>query len=571
MFKFLKEKLRQSVSIFSKKIDESGDDELIEEKLPDQPEEKFQKPVEQEIKKEEKQKPSQITPPSKIAEPEVKEQLAAAEPKPVVQKPETKVSVTVSPAAKTEEAKAKDIATSESRTQKEEQEQPHQKKEGFFKKLFKKKEEYKQPEEKPIEKPLAEKKPEQKKELAEPKTLPKEKRAPKKEKEYVPEKQEQKADEEEKQDIIEALPESEETSFESLVKDEHLAEEKTVAAEKESAEAAVEDREKIFDEIFEPETPSAEESQVEERSVPEEKKDVPEEKKKGFFEKLTERVVAKKINSEKFEDMFFEFEVVLLENNVAVEVIEKIKEDLRKSIVDRPIRRNKIEETIIASLTESINDVLSSPSIDIFEKMKNKKPFVICFVGINGSGKTTTIAKVAKMLLDKNKKVVLAAADTFRAAAIDQLQIHADNLNVKMIKHDYGSDPAAVAFDAVKYAEAKGADAVLIDTAGRLHSNTNLVDEMKKIMRVAKPDMKIFVGEAITGNDCIEQASKFNEAIGIDGIILSKADIDEKGGASISVSYVTKKPILFLGTGQEYSDIKPFDKDEIIGSLGLET
>ncbi len=138
-----------------------------------------------------------------------------------------------------------------------------------------------------------------------------------------------------------------------------------------------------------------------------------------------------------------------------------------------------------------------------------------------------------------------------------------------MIKHDYGSDPAAVAFDAIKYAESKDIDAVLVDTAGRLHSNTNLIDEMKKIIRVAKPDLKLFVGEAITGNDCVEQAVKFDEAIDIDGIVLSKADIDEKGGASISVSYVTKKPILYMGTGQEYSDIKPFDKEEIVESLGL--
>ncbi|MFH1052802.1 MAG: signal recognition particle-docking protein FtsY [Candidatus Woesearchaeota archaeon] len=198
---------------------------------------------------------------------------------------------------------------------------------------------------------------------------------------------------------------------------------------------------------------------------------------------------------------------------------------------------------------------------------KKKKPFVICFLGINGSGKTTTIAKIANMLQEKGYSVVLAAADTFRAAAIDQLQEHADNLKIKMIKHDYGSDPAAVAFDAIKHAEAKNIEVVLIDTAGRMHSNQNLTEEMKKIVRVAKPDLKIFVGESITGNDCVEQAKVFDEAISIDGIILSKADIDEKGGAAISVSFITKKPILFIGTGQEYGDIKAFDPNEVVDSI----
>ena len=205
------------------------------------------------------------------------------------------------------------------------------------------------------------------------------------------------------------------------------------------------------------------------------------------------------------------------------------------------------------------------------KEIKNKKdlPYVIAFFGINGSGKTTSIAKIANMLKEKNISCVLAAGDTFRAASIEQLQIHADKIGVKLIKHTYGSDPAAVAFDAIKHAQSKNMEVVLIDTAGRMHSNTNLVDEMKKIVRVAKPDLKIFVGESITGNDCVEQAKTFNEAVGIDGIILAKADIDEKGGAAISVSYVTKKPILFFGTGQEYKDIEAFDKEKVMKNIGL--
>ena len=267
--------------------------------------------------------------------------------------------------------------------------------------------------------------------------------------------------------------------------------------------------------------------------------------------------------------MFWDLEVALLENNVAVEVIGKIKSDLKKDIVEKPLIRSKIANIIETTLKKSIGELLITDSFELLDKIKEKKPYVICFVGINGSGKTTTIAKIAK-LLEKNKiSCVLAAADTFRAAAIDQLQIHADKLGVKLIKHDYGSDPAAVAFDAIAHAKSKNIDVVLIDTAGRMHSNINLTDEMKKIIRVAKPDLKIFVGESITGNDCVEQAKKFDEAIGLDAIILSKADVDEKGGAAVSVSYVTGKPIIYIGIGQEYEDLEKFDSKVVLDNLGL--
>jgi fused signal recognition particle receptor len=300
-----------------------------------------------------------------------------------------------------------------------------------------------------------------------------------------------------------------------------------------------------------------------------EKKEEIVDEKKGFFQRITETITTKKISPEKFDELFWDLELALLENNVAVEVIEKIKTDLKSQLVDKPIPRGKVEEAIASSLHASIEDLFKVPQIDLLERAKQKKPFVICFVGVNGSGKTTSIAKVAKYLQNHGLSVVLAAADTFRAAAIDQLQLHADKLGVKLIRHDYGSDPAAVAFDAIKHAEAKKNDVVLIDTAGRLHSNINLMDEMKKIMRVSKPDLKIFVGESITGNDCVEQAKHFNDAVGIDGIILAKADVDEKGGAAISVSYVTQKPILFLGIGQEYEDLQQFDKERLLASIGL--
>ena len=293
--------------------------------------------------------------------------------------------------------------------------------------------------------------------------------------------------------------------------------------------------------------------------------------RKGFFATIKEKIITTKINAQQFESLFWELELALMENNVAVEVIEKIKNDLKEQLVEKPIRRTKVENTIQDTLRSSIEGLFESSNFNLTEEIKNKaeKPYVIAFFGINGSGKTTSIAKIASMLKEKNISCVLAAGDTFRAASIEQLQLHADKIGVKLIKHTYGSDPAAVAFDAIKHAKSKDVDAVLIDTAGRMHSNENLLAEMKKIIRVAKPDLKIFVGESITGNDCVEQAKTFNESVGIDGIILAKADIDEKGGAAVSVSYVTKKPILYLGVGQEYKDLQKFDSELIMKNLGL--
>jgi len=303
--------------------------------------------------------------------------------------------------------------------------------------------------------------------------------------------------------------------------------------------------------------------------VKEEPKKVKEEikEKKGFLKKVTEVVTTKKISDTQYAELFWELEVELLENNVAFEVIEKIKEDLKPKLVDIPLKRGEVEEVIKRSLKESVEEVLEFPEFDLIKQVKGKKPYVILFLGINGSGKTTTIAKVAHLLKKNKLSCVLVAADTFRAASIHQLEEQANNVGVKIIKHDYGSDPSAVAFDGIKYAEQKGIDVVLIDTAGRQHSNTNLMDELKKIVKVSKPDLKLYIGEMISGNDCIEQIQEFDKVADIDGVILSKADIDEKGGTALSVSYVTKKPILYLGVGQHLDNLKKFDKNEIIKNI----
>jgi fused signal recognition particle receptor len=296
-----------------------------------------------------------------------------------------------------------------------------------------------------------------------------------------------------------------------------------------------------------------------------------EEEKSGFFSKLKDAFTKKTLTAEKFDELFWELELAMLENNVAVEVIEKIKKDLRDELTSGKVSRMGIEDIITARLRRSIEELFDVDTFDFVQRIKEgPKPYKICIIGVNGSGKTTTLAKIIHLLKKEQLSVVVAASDTFRAAAIDQLKEHTDKLDVRLISQGYGADPAAVAFDAIKHAEAKDIDVVLIDTAGRLHSNTNLMAELEKVVRVAKPDMKIFVGESITGNDCVEQAQVFNKLVGIDAIILSKADIDEKGGAAISVSYVTGKPILFLGMGQTYDDLIPFDKEKIIESLELE-
>ncbi|PIZ51851.1 hypothetical protein COY28_04755, partial [Candidatus Woesearchaeota archaeon CG_4_10_14_0_2_um_filter_57_5] len=243
--------------------------------------------------------------------------------------------------------------------------------------------------------------------------------------------------------------------------------------------------------------------------------------RKGFFSRLRDKVATVTISEDKFEQFFADLEMAMLESSIALEVIDKIKEDLKTELTTKPISRGNIEQQVGSALGKSISS-LFVPGFDVVQRVREaQKPYIICFVGINGSGKTTTIAKVAHLLRAQGISSVLAAGDTFRAAAIAQLEEHGRRLGVKVIKHDYGADPAAVAFDAIAYAKAHKVDAVLIDTAGRLHSNTNLMAELKKVVRVAKPDLTLFIGEAITGNDCVEQAREFAKATNLDGIVLS--------------------------------------------------
>ena len=321
--------------------------------------------------------------------------------------------------------------------------------------------------------------------------------------------------------------------------------------------------EKIIHEELKPEV------KIKEKEEKKEEIEEPKEEKRGFFGKVVKKVVEKKLTEEEIEKILKELKIVLMENDVAFETVEKISSDLKNDLIGQEVKRGSVETTITDSLRKSILNCMKQPRIEM-EKMieekyeKTKEPLLIVFCGFNGTGKTTTIAKLAHRL--KKYNPILAAGDTFRAASIEQLEEHGRRVGVKVVKHKYGSDSAAVIFDAVKHAKSIGSKVVLADTAGRSHSNVNLMDELKKVIRVNKPDMKILVLDSITGNDIYDQAKLFNYAVQVDGIIMTKADVYEKG-AALSASHTIKKPILYLGVGQNYDDLKEFNPEEIVNNL----
>ncbi|MRG76354.1 MAG: signal recognition particle-docking protein FtsY [ANME-2 cluster archaeon] len=275
------------------------------------------------------------------------------------------------------------------------------------------------------------------------------------------------------------------------------------------------------------------------------------------------------ISEKKLEEPLWDLEVALLESDVALEVAEEVVGYVKSELVgtNYKIGGNK-NDIVEQALRKALINVLNVETLDFDDYIEQaNKPVNIAFVGVNGTGKTTTISKIAKRLKDRGYSVVLAAGDTFRAGAIDQLQRHADNLGLKMIKHQEGGDPAAVIYDSVEYAKARKIDVVLADTAGRMHTNINLMDQLKKICRVSPPDLVIFVDEAIAGNDAVERAQLFNQTVPISGSILTKSDADSKGGAAISIAHTTGKPILFFGVGQEYDDIVKFDPQWLVDRL----
>ena len=386
-----------------------------------------------------------------------------------------------------------------------------------------------------------------------------------------PEKEEENLLPEAEEDPVEETP-AEEKKSEVLTKEEETPEDEEPKEEKKSRFWS---RNKDKDETPEEETSDDEEPKEEKKTHfwnrNKDKKDdisADGEAKGGMFSFVREKTIQEK----HVEDILFELEMELLQGDVAMEVATEVVDGVKNNLVGKKIKRsNDITEYTYYALKDTVRGLIDIPGKSMTEMLEEKKaqgePLVVMFVGINGTGKTTTIGKLANYYLKRGYTPVIAASDTFRAGAIEQVTYHAENVGVKIIKHQKGSDPAAVAFDAVEHAKAQGKELVLIDTAGRMQTNTNLMDEMKKIKRVAKPDLVIFVGDAITGNDATEQARKFNEAIDIDGVILTKADADSKGGASLSIGYVIQKPIMFLGVGQGYDDIMEYDADWMLNQM----
>jgi fused signal recognition particle receptor len=291
----------------------------------------------------------------------------------------------------------------------------------------------------------------------------------------------------------------------------------------------------------------------------------------SFLEKAKSLVFEQEVILEEkdLEDPMWALEMALLESDVAMPVAEEIVKKVKFDLVGKKKKIGADTGQLAEdSLRSALLSILSENYLDFDEYIKSTtSPVKILFVGVNGTGKTTSIAKVAKYLMDRDYSVVLAAGDTFRAGAIEQLEVHGNKLGLKVVRHKTGGDPAAVIFDAIEYAKAHNKDVVLADTAGRLHTNINLMDQMKKIVRVTKPDLLIFVDEAIAGNDAVERARLFNESVAIGGSILTKTDADAKGGSAISIAYITGKPVLFLGVGQTYPDLVKFDPHWLVDRL----
>jgi len=293
------------------------------------------------------------------------------------------------------------------------------------------------------------------------------------------------------------------------------------------------------------------------------------EKLRTAFSSAAKSFSEKELKDKDIDDILFELEISLLESDVATEVIDSIKNDLKQKLIGSKVNKHEIENFVKNSLIQSISSLFDAAgSIDIVQKILAKKdspdPFIILFVGINGTGKTTTLAKLAYLLQKSKISVVVAAADTFRAGAIEQLKEHTNRLNLKIVAQNYGSDPAAVCRDAVLYAKAHKIDCVLIDTAGRMQTSKNLMDQISKINNVVKPDMKIFVGDSLAGNDTVSQAREFYEHTKFDASILTKSDADARGGAALSIVKITSTPILYVGVGQDYPDLEEFNKDTFL-------
>lgn len=296
-------------------------------------------------------------------------------------------------------------------------------------------------------------------------------------------------------------------------------------------------------------------------------------KLKKSLSSAVKNIGEKELGEKDIDRIFADLQISLLESDVAQEVIDDLAESMKKELTGQRVEKGdkmqffvkkKLEEYLLGMFEKAGTVDLVS---NITAKKSKKEPYAIVFLGINGTGKTTTIAKVANMLKKHGFSLVIAAGDTHRAGAIEQISQHASKLSIKVVAQRYGADPAAVGRDAILHAKSNRADAVLVDTAGRMQTSKNLMDEMGKIIRVVNPDLKIFIGDSLAGNDTISQAREFYQYTKFDGAILTKTDADVKGGAAISIVHITGKPIMYLGVGQEYDDLVPFDPKSFVNSI----
>jgi fused signal recognition particle receptor len=294
------------------------------------------------------------------------------------------------------------------------------------------------------------------------------------------------------------------------------------------------------------------------------------EKLKSGLKGLVNKVTTTELKSASLRPVLADFKISLVENDVAFPVADRICDEMEKRLDGVQVKRLEDRKKVVE---KHLRDVLletmqTNGKIDLLkvaeEKRKKGEPLLIVFVGINGTGKTTTIAKIARFFNKRGFSVVLACSDTYRAGSIEQLEEHARRLGLRMIKHTYGADPAAVAYDAISHAKARGINVVLIDTAGRMQTNQNLMSELGKVKRVVNPDLTVLTVDSLTGNDAVMQAEEFHKSVGIDATILTKVDADVKGGSALSVTYATKKPVLFIGVGQTYDDLQEFVPDKFV-------
>jgi fused signal recognition particle receptor len=294
------------------------------------------------------------------------------------------------------------------------------------------------------------------------------------------------------------------------------------------------------------------------------------EKLKSGLKVLVNKVTTTELNPENLRPLLSDFKMNLVENDVAFPVAELVCGEMEKRLDKVQVKRLEDRRKIVEkNLREVLLETMqTNTKIDLLKAIQERRakgqPYVIVFVGINGTGKTTTIAKVCRFLNKKGYSAVIACSDTYRAGSIEQLEEHAKRLGTKMIKHTYGADPAAVAYDTINHAKAHGINVVLIDTAGRMQTNQNLMNELEKIKRVVTPDLTVLTVDSLIGNDAVMQAEEFNKCVGIDATILTKVDADVKGGSALSVTHVTQKPILFIGTGQKYDDLEEFDPERFV-------